>query len=361
MEMQKQKEKQAILLLEDGSCFKGKAAGASGKAFGIVVFNTGMVGYQQLLTSSASSELLIIQTFPLIGNYGVNKDDYASDKAYATGLIAREFCDNPSNYKCTGDIKSFMESQNVVGISGLDTRHLTKHIRENGEMRGVICSDETDEKILLASLLEWKPSPYEKAEQAKLGTASKCKLFMLDLGASNADINVLVENGAEVLKASCNIGIEQVKAYNPNGIVISTGGGNPADYGEEIDFIKELIKLDIPVLAIGLGHLLLAKANGMSIERLKHGHRGANQPVYFKDNGRTYITSQNHGYAVDGKSITNGEINYFNANDKTVEGICYKNGQGVQFVPDVTQGKQSTIFVYDKFFKVVLNMKGGVN
>lgn len=365
------KEEQAILLLEDGKCFFGKAAGKKGKTFGKVVFNTSMVGYQQLLTDPANHSLIVVQTFPLIGNYGINQYDYTTDTAHLAGYVVRELCDNPSNYRCMQSLPDFLDKNKVVALTEIDTRSLTRYIRENGEMKGVIASGEVNIDELKKELAGWQDEPcstegFKSAAAIGIigGEPPAFKLSMLDIGAGKDFYLTLCNRGADLNICSPDMGAEDILANKPDGIVISNGGGNPADYKEAIKTIKELAKSGIPMLGVGLGHLVMALAFGGETQTMHCGHRGANQPVYRNENGRTYITSQNHGYIVSDKRLPSGAVvSYKNANDATVEGLSYPeiNAWSVQFMPDTVKGVQSTAFIYDDFIEAVMKKKGGVN
>lgn len=379
-------KEQAVLILEDGTRFVGKSHGCDcveddggGKAFGIVAFHTGMVGYQQLLTDPASKGLLLVQTFPLIGNYGINSTDFESDSPQVAGYIAREICDAPSNYKCEGNLESYFKENGVIAITNIDTRQLTRHIRENGEMRGVIATGKAalDQDTLLTEVKQWNEEARPRVNFARLGTAAPVddggekkpvvRLAMLNFGAAESQARIPCEMGAALSIYSGNVTAIDIIARNPDGILISNGGGIPNinEFSTEIALIKELLNTtDIPILAIGLGHQLLALANGMTVSRMKCGHRGSNQPVYCIENGRTYITSQNHGYTVDAESVKNCEIAFKNANDNTIEGLRYENALSVQFIPDGIASKQSTAFIYEEFFarmNKAAEKKGKVN
>lgn len=367
--MSDNKKTKAVLLLEDGKVYEGFSGGTNSKnkSFGRVVFNTGMVGYQQQLTDPANYGLIIVQTFPLIGNYGVNsKNGYTTDAVHAAGYVVRELCDEPSNYLCEGTLPDFLDKNSVAAITGVDTRSITRHIRENGEMKGVIAIGEVNLDELKKELSAWTPAPCKfESSSGSVGNiggeSSRCKLAVLDMGAGFDFYATLCNMSAGINKFSPDTSADGILSNNPDGIVISNGGGNPADFKKAIETIKELSKTGIPMLGVGLGHLLLALAMGGEIEAMHCGHRGANQPVYRNANGRTYITSQNHGFvASSGKLPEGAEISYKNSNDKTVEGFIYNgiNAQSVQFMPDTTKGTQSTRFIYEDFIAQVLARKG---
>lgn len=362
-------DKKAVLLLEDGTLFEGCAVGQEGKVFGRAAFNTSAVGFQEALTNPANSGLLLVQTFPLIGNYGINRFGNESEKAWVSGYIMREICEQPSNYLCTGTLEDFMKEKGVVGIRGIDTRRLTRHLRENGEMKGMICSEaELDLDALQKELAEWKPetaicaaaSP-EKGYVSR-GEQAAYKLLVLDMGVTNSFCQALTERGAELILRPATVSAEEVKALAVDGIVLSDGAGAPAENPEIIANVRELAALGLPIFAVALGHQVLALSQGMTVSSKKYGHRGANQPVYRVENGRTYITTQNHVWVVDSESVdpAAAAVSYHNANDKSVEGLSYRNipAVSVQFLPDSKPGSQSTSYLFDEFFAM---LKGEVN
>lgn len=371
-------EEKAYLLLEDGTLLEGRPFGARGKTSGTVVFNTGMVGYQQLLTDPANHGLLLVQTFPLIGNYGINSDDAESEKVQAAGYIVREHCAAPSNYKCEGTLEELLTSSGTVGICGIDTRHLTRLIRDRGEMRGMIVSEgPTEWDLLLEELQSEKTagalaglSPREGSAggQKPAPCAEGCKVGVLDLGGSRSLYRALSENGMDcrVLRFDLPLAdLVRLHEKEPfDGFVLTDG---PEDF-REMEALEETVRgmlgLGVPMLGVALGHQILAAAHDLGLLRMKCGHRGANQPVLSLLTGRTYITSQNHGYVVDRESVRPeiGDITFENANDHTVEGLVYRDGIsfGVQFVPDGKPGRQSTVFIYEEFKQMMQDRKGKV-
>lgn len=350
----------AYLMLANGQVFEGKSLGAKGTVIGEVVFTTGLTGYQETLTDPSYYGQIVTQTFPLIGNYGVNHEDNESARSYITGYIVRESCDMPSNFRCEGNIRDFLMENNIVGISGIDTRKLTRIIRETGVMNGVITTENV--YVQKDSLLE-KVKAFEIKDAVKTvtnnevltysGENPKYKVVLFDFGYKRNIRQELVKRGCEVIVVPAETTTEQVKKINPDGIMFSNGPGNPAENVEIIENIKEIQKLGIPIFGICLGHQLMALANGGKTEKLKYGHRGANQPVIDLESGLTYVTSQNHGYAVIGESIPAeiGHVSHINANDKTCEGIRYTavNAFTVQFHPEAHGGPLDTSYLFDEF------------
>jgi len=350
----------AYLLLADGQIFEGRSFGAKGTVIGEVVFTTGLTGYEETLTDPSYYGQIVTQTFPLIGNYGVNEDDKESDKSYVSGYIVREWCNKPSNFRMEGDINSFLERENIIGLHNIDTRRLTRTIREAGVMNGVITTENVYEKK--DEFLE-KIKAYEIKNAVRTVTADRnfryseenpaYRVVLMDFGYKRNIRNELVKRGCEVIVVPAYTTAEEIKALSPDGIMLSNGPGNPAENVDIIENLKEISKLGIPIFGICLGHQLMALAHGGKTQKLKYGHRGANQPVIDLESGKTYVTSQNHGYAVVGDSLDQSvaEVSHINANDKTCEGIRYKNIDAftVQFHPEAHGGPLDTAYLFDEF------------
>ncbi|MGN0621286.1 MAG: carbamoyl phosphate synthase small subunit [Porcipelethomonas sp.] len=354
----------AYLLLADGTVFEGRSFGAKGTVIGEVVFTTSLTGYQETLTDPSYYGQIVTQTFPLIGNYGVNDEDFESDKSYVSGYIVREWCNTPSNFRSQGDINEFLVQQNIIGIHSIDTRCLTRTIRESGVMNGAITTENVYEKKdeLLAQINTYK---IVDAVKSVTGTEMrsyradnvKYKVVLFDFGYKRNIRNELVNRGCEVIVVPADTTAEQVKEIAPDGIMFSNGPGDPSENTDVIANIKEIAKLGIPIFGICLGHQLMALAHGAKTEKLKYGHRGANQPVIDKVLGKTFVTSQNHGYAVVGSSIdpSVGTVSHVNANDGTCEGMRYHgiNAFTVQFHPEAHGGPQDTAYLFDEFIKMM--------
>lgn len=363
MSLFNQSEK-AYLMLEDGQVFEGRSFGAKGTVIGEVVFTTGVTGYQETLTDPSYFGQIVTQTFPLIGNYGVNSQDNESDRSYVSGYIVREWCNAPSNFRCEGNINSFLEKQNIIGICNIDTRRLTRTIRETGVMNGIITTenvyenkDELLEKIRSFSIKDAVKTVTADEIRTYEPEQKKYKVVLFDFGYKRNIRQELVKRGCEVIVVPANTTAEQVKEIAPDGIMFSNGPGDPAENTEIIANIQEIQKLGIPIFGICLGHQLMALANGAKTEKLKYGHRGANQPVIDLESGLTYVTSQNHGYAVVGDSIPAevGKVSHINANDKTCEGIRYTaiNARTVQFHPEAHGGPLDTAYLFDEFIETM--------
>lgn len=343
----------AYLVLENGDIFEGYAFGAKAKGVGELVFTTGVCGYMETLTDKSYYGQIIMQTFPMIGNYGIIEAD-EDGKCVASGYVVREWCENPSNFRCEGDIDAYLKKQGIPGIYGVDTRRITAIIREQGVMNAAICSSIPESKEFI------KNYKISKAVEAVTGADitkyfvdnAKYSLALVDYGVKPSIVKALNERGCSVTVYPANAQLISILPQLYDGIVLSNGPGAPEE-GVYTEQIKELFGKK-PVLAIGLGYQLLAIANGAEVEKLRYGHRGANQPCKMTGKNRTYITVQNHGYAVVSDSVKKGNISFVNANDGTCEGIEYKDEKAisVQFYPDSING---TSFIYDEF----INMLGG--
>ncbi len=321
----------AYLVLENGMAFEGKRMGAKKDVAGELVFTTGVVGYVEQLSDPANAGLLVMQTFPVIGNYGVAEED--TESAYApAGYVVRSLCDTPSNFRSTGSLNDYLAKKGISGICGVDTRHLTAVLREEGTMRAMICDE-----IPAAFPKEEKVSiqPCEKAVYPALGEEKK-QAVLWDFGVKCSLIHALNQRGWRVTAVPFDTKAEEIFAMNPDAVVLS-GGPEKADISEEV--LKEIKTLlgKIPLLAAGLGHPLVAKALGGSVKKMHVGHRGQNQPVFCTLDGRTYTTSQNHGFSVDENSLKDkGEMVYKNLNDGGCEGMLYPSlgCLSVQFDPN---------------------------
>lgn len=353
----------AYLLLANGTMFEGKSIGVKGTTIGEIVFATGMTGFQETLTDPSYYGQIVTQTFPLVGNYGVNSEDGESNNTYLNGYIVRELCEMPSNFRCEKTLGDFLKDQNIVGISDIDTRSLTRIIRESGVMNGMITTDEiTDKEKALGKINAFsivdavKNVSCTEKSYHKVKDASK-EVVLFDFGFKHNILRKLNRIGCNVTVVPYNTTAEEIRELNPDGIMLSNGPGDPAENVEVIKILQDIIKLQIPVFGICLGHQLLALANGAKTQKLKYGHRGANQPVIDLSLDRTYVTSQNHGYAVLSESIDEaiGVVSHINANDKTCEGVSYKNTKAftVQFHPEACGGPLDTSYLFDHFMELM--------
>lgn len=355
----------AYLVLENGTVFEGKAFGAEKETTGELVFTTAMTGYLETLTDPSYFGQVVIQTFPLIGNYGVIPSDFESDSPALKGYIVREWCQAPSNFRCEGDLDTFLKNSSIPGIYGLDTRALTRIVREYGVMNCRIqyspeVTDSDLEEIksyVVSGAVEGttikKPETFEN-ENAELN------VVLMDFGAKHNIGRELVKRGCKLTVVPAGTKAEKILAMNPNGIMLSNGPGDPSENTEIITELKKLTEQKIPMFGICLGHQLLALSQGARTEKLKYGHRGANQPAKELETGRVYITSQNHGYAVVSDSMPqNGVVSFVNGNDNTCEGVNYTDmpAFSVQFHPEACGGPQDTAFLFDRFIKLMKDNK----
>ena len=353
-------EKKAYLLLENGDVYEGKAFGSEKEAVGELVFTTAMTGYLETLTDPSYYGQIVCQTFPLIGNYGVIPGDFESRKPALTAYIVRELCQQPSNFRCDGVLDTFLKENGIPGIYGIDTRCLTKTVREYGVMNAAIKYSEPkseDAQALKSYRVEKAVSSVttDKAESFEAENG-KYNVVLMDLGAKNNIRRELVKRGCNVTVVPGNTTAEEIKAMNPDGIMLSNGPGDPAENVGIIEEIRKLCQYKIPTFGICLGHQLMALSQGAKTEKLKYGHRGANQPATDVKTGRVYITSQNHGYAVVASTLPeNAYESFVNANDGTCEGVTYTDMPcfTVQFHPEACGGPLDTSFLFDRFIKMI--------
>ena len=363
----------AYLLLANGMVFAGQSVGAERVTVGEVVFATGMVGFQETLTDPSYYGQIITQTYPLIGNYGMNKDDRESDRIWAKGYIVREACTTPSNWRCEETLDSFLKKNNTIGIEGIDTRHLTRIIRESGVMNGAILTtfdpadpaNKAETEALLAEIRAYAVTDAVKnvtcAAPEVFNPEGETHIVLMHYGCKRNIVRCLVKRGCKVTVMPAFATAEEIKALNPDGIMLSNGPGDPAEPVEVIENLKHIFELNIPTFGICLGHQLMALANGAKTEKLKYGHRGANQPVIDIARDQTFVTSQNHGYAVVNDSVPAevGEVSHKNANDGTCEGVRYKNFPcfTVQFHPEACGGPHDTAYLFDEFIGLINKCK----
>ncbi len=357
----------AYLVLQNGSVYEGLSFGAEAEVVGEVVFTTGMVGYHDTLTDKCYLGQIVVQTFPLIGNYGIINDNFEGDRAVPSAYVVKEYCCEPSNFRSEGTLDEYLKEQGVPGICGIDTRALTKEIRQFGVMNAkLVYSKEAADAAVKDINGELKRFSVKNAADiagAKgmlLVSAEgdiKGKAALVDFGAKKSVVKALTERGCEVAICPPTVTAADIKRLGVNGVLLSAGPGNPEDNIQAIENIKEIINLGIPVYGIGLGHQLLALANGFKTAKMKFGHRGASQPVKDKLTERVYITEQNHGYEVVSESVDESiaDVRFFNINDNSCEGIVYKNinAKSVQFNPDAFGGPLDTSWFFDEFAKKI--------
>lgn len=344
------------LVLEDGTYFEGEGFGAEASAVGELVFTTGMCGYIETLTDPSYFGQIVLQTFPLIGNYGIIESDFEGECA-VRGYVVREWCEKPSNFRCEYDLDKFLKDRGVPGICGIDTREVTKIIREHGVMNAKITDKlpESYEEIKAYTVKDAVINVTCKEKYTVKPEKTSCRVALIDYGAKENILRSLIKRGCEVTVYPADTSAEEILMSNSNGIMLSNGPGDPAENIFCIEQIKKLLG-KLPIFGICLGHQLLALAAGGETMKLKYGHRGANQPVKETKGVRTYITSQNHGYAVVADSLKTGEISFINANDGTCEGVDYPahNAFSVQFHPEACSGPTDTSFLFDRFLEMMI-------
>ena len=351
--------KKGYLVLQDGRVFEGVRFGANADTIGELVFTTGMCGYIETLTDPSYAGQIVMQTYPLIGNYGIIREDFEGN-CCVKGYVVREYCDAPSNFRTDCDLDTYLKEQNVPGLYGVDTRELTRIIREHGVMNATICDEvpadlkpvETYAVVGVVEAVTCKEPTVHPAVGEEM-----FKVSLLDYGAKNNIIRELQKRGCTVTVLPATTSAEDILTSDPDGVMLSNGPGDPAENVYQIEQIKKLLG-KVPMFGICLGHQLTALAVGGKTYKLKYGHRGVNQPVRDVNGVRTFITSQNHGYAVDSDSIRTGRLSFANANDGTCEGIDYPDLKAftVQFHPEACTGPKDTSFLFDRFVEL---MKGG--
>lgn len=354
-----------ILYLADGTKYIGKGFGATGTCVGELVFNTAMTGYEEILTDPSYAGQIINMTYPLIGNYGISRNDRESSKIYAKGFIVKSICNEPSNYLSENNLDSLLKSMNIVGIYGVDTRKITKKIRNSGSLKCVISTED----LSLEEIQNYLENNEVEKELVKQVSTNKIihikgtgeKIAVLDLGAKENIIRSLKKRNCDITILPYNTKFEKIMNINPDGILLSNGPGDPKDVPEVIETVKKLAKV-MPVFGICLGHQILSLAMGANTYKMRYGHRGGNHGVYDIEQDKAFITSQNHGYAVEKDSIKNKdiEITHINLNDNTVEGIKHKTLPvfSVQFHPEGAPGPEDTVYLFDKFLNSINTTKG---
>ena len=352
----------AILALEDGTYFLGDAFGSRGERWGEVVFNTGMTGYQEILTDPSYCGQIIVMTYPLIGNYGINREDFESKKSYARGFVVKEQCDHPSNWRASYKITDFLSREGVPGISGLDTRALTRHLRSFGAMRGVISHDVSNPAELVEKarncpqLTGQQMVPAVSTSEAYRVEGQGKRVVLLDFGSKLNIIRHLQMRGCDIHVVPHNTGAREIMALEPDGVMLSNGPGDPTDVPYAAQAVKEMAG-HVPIFGICLGHQIMSLAMGASTYKMKFGHRGSNHPVKDLITGRVYITSHNHGFSVDEESMAGIglEVTHRNLNDQTVEGMRHVSLPlfSVQYHPEASPGPTESEYLFEQFIEMM--------
>lgn len=351
----------AFLILEDGNVFTGTSIGSTKEIISEIVFNTSMTGYLEVLTDPSYAGQAVVMTYPLIGNYGICHEDMESLRPWPDGYIVRELSRMPSNFRSEDTIQNFLAKHDIPGIAGIDTRALTKILREKGTMNGMITTNENyNKEEVIARLKEYTTGKVvEKVtcEKKTVLEGTGKKVALLDLGAKQNIAKSLNERGCEVTIYPAATTAEEILAANPDGIMLSNGPGDPKECTGVIEELKKLYASDVPIFAICLGHQLMALATGGDTHKMKYGHRGGNHPVKDLRTNKVYISSQNHGYVVDTDKMDSSvaEVSFVNVNDGTVEGLRYlnKNIFTVQFHPEACPGPQDSSFLFDEFIHMM--------
>ena len=355
----------AFLILEDGTVFTGQSIGAPREVISEIVFNTSMTGYPEVLTDPSYAGQAVVMTYPLIGNYGICYEDMESDRPWLDAFIVRELSRIPSNFRSEDTIQNFLLKYDIPGISGIDTRALTKILREKGTMNGCITTDEhyQIDEILpkLKAYTTGKVVEKVTCKEKYVLEGDGPKVALLDLGAKRNIARSLNERGCEVTVYPALTTAEEILAANPDGIMLSNGPGDPKECTSVIEEIRKLYASDVPIFAICLGHQLMALANGADTHKMKYGHRGGNHPVRDLSDGRVYISSQNHGYVVDTDNLDPSIAvpAFENVNDGTNEGLSYtgKNIFTVQYHPEACPGPRDSAYLFDRFMKMMEESK----
>jgi carbamoyl-phosphate synthase small subunit len=364
--------RKALLVLEDGSVFEGFAFAGEGETMGEVVFNTGMTGYQEVITDPSYKGQIVTMTYPLVGNYGINDEDMESAGIHLEGFIVKEYQSHASNWRMKRSLKSFLESYGKIGIEGIDTRALTRRLRLSGSMKGIISTESKDIKSLLERVRAypglvgrdlvrevtstkpyvWKNGAVRSGLSSKK-SAGKLRVAVLDCGVKYNILRLLEKNGCEVLVLPAFSSGDEILALKPDGVLFSNGPGDPAALPYIVDTARTLIG-KLPVFGICLGHQIIGQAIGGYTEKLKFGHHGINQPVKNVETGRVEITSQNHGFVVVPKSVEGkAQKTYHNLNDNTSEGMRMPKAFSVQYHPEAAPGPHDTEYLFSQFVRVM--------
>ncbi len=355
---------QARLLLEDGTLFTGQSFGAEAGTVGEVVFSTGVTGYQEVLSDPSFCGQIVTMTYPLIGNYGITRDDFESIRPYVHGFVVRRHEDVPSNWRAQYTVGQLLKEYGIPGISDIDTRMLTRILRVHGTMKGVITTGNERVEELMERL---GSTPVIRDQVARTSTnnvfsspGDKERIVLIDFGAKSGILRELTKRGCDVIVVPHDATADEIRRLHPDGIQLSNGGGDPKDVPHAVETIRQLLG-EYPIFGICLGHQLFALACGADTGKLKFGHRGGNHPVKELESGRCYITSQNHGYTVVEESIagTELEVTHINNNDKTIEGLKHKRYPAftVQYHPEAAPGPYDSSYLFDRFLQMIRDNK----
>ncbi|RPH88346.1 MAG: carbamoyl-phosphate synthase small subunit [Deltaproteobacteria bacterium] len=372
------KNRQALLVLEDGGVFEGFAFAGAGETLGEVVFNTGMTGYQEVITDPSYKGQIVTMTYPLVGNYGINDEDMESAGIHLEGFIVKEYQSNPSNWRMKTSLKSFLEDSGKIGLEGIDTRALTRRLRLSGSMKGIISTETKNVAELLTKVRSypglvgrdlvrevscqkpylWKNGAPAKSKIPIKKPVKKLRVVVLDCGVKYNILRLLENNGCEVVVVPAFATGAEILSYQPDGVLLSNGPGDPAALPYIVDAARTVMG-QAPVFGICLGHQIIGQAIGGTTEKLKFGHHGINQPVKNMETGRVEITSQNHGFVVVPESVENkANKSYINLNDATSEGMKLSGTMSVQYHPEAAPGPHDTEYLFSQFVQIIKNEKG---
>ena len=358
--------RRAYLVLEDGTVYEGQSFGAERDSYGELVFSTSMTGYQEALTDPSFAGQLVVLTYPLVGNYGINDADNESVKVQVAGFVVREHCLTPSNGENASTLHEFLAAQNVPGIFGVDTRAITRRLRNRGVMMGVIVLDSPSRSERVWGVTPkyddvdhvarvTTPSVYRWGRAAAVGEKRGPRIVVTDYGVKNNVLRCLYDRGCEVVTAPAAASSKEILALKPDGLLLSPGPGDPALLDYAVEAASELLGR-VPVLGICLGHQVVARALGAGTFKLPFGHRGANHPVKDLATGRVYITAQNHGYAVDAATLPRGlTASHVNLNDDTIEGLVHRDMpiMTIQYHSEASPGPRDNEYIFDRFLDMV--------
>ncbi len=372
------KDRKALLVLEDGSVFEGYAFAGEGETLGEVVFNTGMTGYQEVITDPSYKGQIVAMTYPLVGNYGINDEDMESAGIHLEGFVVKEYQQNASNWRMTQSLRAFLEDAGKIGLEGIDTRALTRRLRLSGSMKGIISTETADVVELLEKVKAypglvgrdlvrevscqkpylWKKGAPKMSKIPSKKPVKKLRVVVLDCGVKYNILRLLEQNGCEVIVVPAFSTGAQILSYQPDGVLLSNGPGDPAALPYIVDAAREVIG-QTPVFGICLGHQIIGQAIGGHTCKLKFGHHGINQPVKNMETGRVEITSQNHGFVVVPESVeSKAQKSYTNLNDATSEGMKLQGAMSVQYHPEAAPGPHDTEYLFSQFVDLMKKKKG---
>ncbi len=369
----------ALIALEDGTIFEGRSFTGRGEAIGEIVFNTSLSGYQEILTDPSYTGQIVTMTYPMIGNYGINPSDMESTAIHPMAFLIKEYNGYPSNFRSTMPLSDFLQEYSILGVEGFDTRALVKHIRSKGAMKGIVSTDDLDRDSLVERAREWSglvgqdmvkrvtcdepygwadngPVPGTNFATAEQNITDPFRVIAFDFGIKFNQLRLLTEKGCQVQVVPATTTAETVLGMNPDGIFLSNGPGDPEGVDGVVDTIQNLLGKK-PIFGICLGHQILGLACGGKTYKLKFGHRGGNQPVKDLTTGHVEITSQNHGFCLDGTSLSRDdiEVTHINLNDNSLEGMRHKKHPAfsVQYHPEHAPGPHDSVYLFDKFINMM--------